>query len=104
MPLYEYRCQKCGTHFEKIRRFSDPPLKKCENCGGKLEQLLSSPAIQFKGSGFYINDYARKPGPDGSKPSPAASAEPSGNGKDAGTNKTAETPKSAEKPKAPATK
>jgi len=61
LPLYEYECKKCGKRFEKICKFSDPPLTKCENCGGKLEQLLSSPAIQFKGSGWYVTDYARKP-------------------------------------------
>jgi putative FmdB family regulatory protein len=60
LPLYEYRCLQCDAHFEKIQKFSDPPLKKCEICGGQLEQLLSSPAIQFKGSGWYITDYARK--------------------------------------------
>lgn len=61
MPLYEYQCKKCKAHFEKIRKFSDPPLTKCEKCGGPLEQLLSSPAFQFKGSGWYVTDYARKP-------------------------------------------
>ena len=60
LPLYEYKCKKCGRRSEKIRKFSDPPLTTCEHCGGELEQLLSSPAIRFKGSGFYINDYARK--------------------------------------------
>jgi putative FmdB family regulatory protein len=60
LPLYEYECKKCGRRMEKIRKFSDPPLTKCESCGGKLEQLLSSPAIRFKGSGWYINDYAKK--------------------------------------------
>ena len=60
MPLYEYRCTKCGTHFERIQKFSDAPLTKCEKCGGKLERLLSSPAIQFKGTGWYVTDYARK--------------------------------------------
>jgi putative FmdB family regulatory protein len=60
LPLYEYKCKKCGRKVEKIRKFSDPPLTVCESCGGKLEQLLSSPAIRFKGSGFYINDYSKK--------------------------------------------
>ena len=60
MPLYEYKCKKCGRRSEKIRKFSDPPLTICESCGGKLEQLLSSPAIRFKGSGWYVNDYAKK--------------------------------------------
>ena len=63
MPIYEYRCRKCGAHAEKIRKFSDPPLTTCETCGGELEQLLSSPAIQFKGSGWYVTDYARKSSP-----------------------------------------
>ncbi len=60
MPLYEYRCNKCGEHLEKIQKFSDPPLAKCEKCGGRLERLISSPAIQFKGSGWYVTDYAHK--------------------------------------------
>ncbi len=66
MPLYEYRCQKCGATIEKIQKFSDAPLTKCEKCGGKLERLLSPPAIQFKGSGWYITDYARKSSPSSS--------------------------------------
>ena len=60
MPLYEYRCLKCGEHFEEIRKFSDPPLIEHENCGGELRKLLSPPAIQFKGTGWYVTDYARK--------------------------------------------
>jgi putative FmdB family regulatory protein len=69
LPLYEYQCQQCKAHFEKIQKFSDPPLRKCENCGGKLDRLVSSPAIQFKGSGWYITDYARKPAQDKAKDS-----------------------------------
>src|SRR5437773_10244161 len=60
MPLYEYECKKCGHRFEKIQKFSDPMLKKCPECGGKIEQMISAPAIQFKGSGWYVNDYAKK--------------------------------------------
>lgn len=60
LPLYEYRCQECGSHLEKIQKFSGRPLTTCKKCGGKLERLLSSPAIQFKGSGWYVTDYARK--------------------------------------------
>jgi len=60
LPLYEYKCKKCGRVTEKIRKFSDPPLTVCESCRGKLEQLISSPAIQFKGSGWYVTDYAKK--------------------------------------------
>ena len=61
MPLYEYQCTKCKHTFEKIQKFSDPPVTKCPKCGGKVEQLLSAPAIQFKGAGWYVNDYAAKP-------------------------------------------
>ena len=61
MPLYEYQCKKCGHRFERIQRFSDPLVKKCPECGGKVEQLLSAPAVQFKGSGWYVTDYAKKP-------------------------------------------
>lgn len=68
MPLYEYECKKCGALMERIQKFSDPPLTTCEQCGGKLERLVSSPAIQFKGSGWYVTDYARK----ASASSPAA--------------------------------
>jgi putative FmdB family regulatory protein len=60
LPLYEYRCAQCGRQIEKIQKFSDPPLTTCEECGGGLERLLSSPAIHFKGSGWYVTDYARK--------------------------------------------
>lgn len=61
MPLYEYQCEACGQRFEVIRKFSDPPLEVCSLCGkGPVQRLLSSPAIQFKGSGWYITDYAQK--------------------------------------------
>jgi putative FmdB family regulatory protein len=61
MPLYEYECDACGKRFEKIQKFSDPPAEVCVHCGqGPVRKLLSSPAIQFKGSGWYITDYAKK--------------------------------------------
>jgi putative FmdB family regulatory protein len=60
MPIYEYQCKKCGHKFERIQRFSDPLVKKCPECGGKVEQVLSAPAVQFKGSGWYVTDYAKK--------------------------------------------
>jgi len=60
MPLYEYQCEKCGHRFEKIQKFSDPLEDTCPKCGGTVHKLASSPAIQFKGSGFYITDYAKK--------------------------------------------
>ena len=59
MPLYEYECAKDGR-FERIQKFSDPPLSTCPTCGRPVEKLLSSPAIQFKGTGWYVTDYARK--------------------------------------------
>jgi putative FmdB family regulatory protein len=62
MPLYEYQCKKCQHRFEKIQKFSDPHVKKCPKCGGPVEQLLSAPAVQFKGSGWYVTDYAKKSG------------------------------------------
>jgi putative FmdB family regulatory protein len=68
MPLYEYQCKKCGHRFERIQRFSDAMVKKCPECGGKVEQMISAPAVQFKGSGWYVTDYAKKStGESGSK-------------------------------------
>ena len=60
MPLYEYQCKKCHSLTERIQKFSDPPLESCPHCGGEVEQLLSAPAVQFKGSGWYVTDYAKK--------------------------------------------
>jgi putative FmdB family regulatory protein len=60
VPLYEYKCLKCGRTTEKIENVSGPHLKKCPHCGGKVESLISAPAIQFKGSGWYVTDYAGK--------------------------------------------
>ena len=83
MPLYEYQCDACGERFEVIQKFSDPPVETCDACGGPVKKLLSSPAIQFKGSGWYITDYARKSGDAGSsstetsKPAASGDAKPS---------------------------
>jgi putative FmdB family regulatory protein len=79
MPLYEYQCKKCGHRFEKIQSFSAEPLKECPVCQGEIERLISAPAVQFKGSGFYSTDYGAKPsskpaeasGDSSSKPAPA---------------------------------
>lgn len=69
MPLYEYECRKCGKRTERIEKHSGPHLKKCPACGGAVERVITAPAIQFKGSGWYVTDYARKPsGGDGAKP------------------------------------
>jgi putative FmdB family regulatory protein len=60
LPLYEYRCLKCKRHTEKIENLNGPNLKKCPHCGGKVESVITAPAIQFKGSGWYVTDYGKK--------------------------------------------
>lgn len=62
MPIYEYQCQQCGERSEVLQRISADPLTRCESCGGDLKKLISAPAFQFKGSGWYVTDYARKDG------------------------------------------
>jgi putative FmdB family regulatory protein len=77
VPLYEYQCDACGCRFETIQKFSDPPVDTCRECGkGPVHRLLSSPAIQFKGSGWYITDYAQKGKSDSSTGAPAKSDAP----------------------------
>jgi len=89
MPLYEYECSACGHQFEVIRKFSDPPEDKCPKCGGPVHKLQSAPAFQFKGTGWYVTDYAKsgqsekkeKAAPDSKKDSgteTAAKSESSG--------------------------
>jgi putative FmdB family regulatory protein len=80
MPMYEYECDACGHRFEKIQKFSDPLEDTCPKCGGHVHKLMSSPAIQFKGSGFYITDYPKgekgsAPKSDGGKSDRAAKAD-----------------------------
>jgi putative FmdB family regulatory protein len=82
MPLYEYECD-AGHRFELIRKFSDPPLEACPTCGAAVHKLFSSPAIQFKGSGFYITDYAKKDQTSAS-PSSDSKTETSSKDKDSG--------------------
>jgi putative FmdB family regulatory protein len=73
--LYEYQCEACGNRFEVIQKFSDPPVEVCKVCGkGPVQRLLSSPAIQFKGSGWYITDYAKKGGSEASGSSSSSDA------------------------------
>jgi putative FmdB family regulatory protein len=60
MPLYEYECKKCHHRFEKIQKFSDPHMKKCPDCRGAVALVISAPAVQFKGSGWYVTDYPKK--------------------------------------------
>jgi putative FmdB family regulatory protein len=73
MPLYEYQCDACAHRFEVIQKFSDPPVDVCPKCGGQVKKLLSSPAIQFKGTGWYITDYARKSDTGSTAPSSSES-------------------------------
>ncbi|HEX8813932.1 MAG TPA: FmdB family zinc ribbon protein [Terriglobales bacterium] len=65
MPIYEYECKKCHHRFERIQKFSDPKIKKCPECGAPVELVISAPAVQFKGSGWYVTDYAKKPASGG---------------------------------------
>jgi putative FmdB family regulatory protein len=67
VPLYEYRCTKCNHVFEKIQKFSDPHVTECPKCGSAIEQVISAPAVQFKGAGWYVNDYAKKSSGNGGK-------------------------------------
>ena len=66
MPLYEYKCTKCGMVFEVLQKVTDPPIKECTRCHGAVKKIISPPSLQFKGSGWYITDYAGKnrKGPD----------------------------------------
>ena len=78
MPIYEYKCKKCGHRFEKIQKFSDPHVKKCPECGGAIEQVISAPAVQFKGSGWYVTDYAKSGAPSSSTDGESASKKTDG--------------------------
>jgi putative FmdB family regulatory protein len=85
VPLYEYKCLKCGRHTEKIETVSGPHLKKCPHCGGKVESVITAPSIKFKGAGWYVTDYASKSAAgDGNKGDKAAgeTKETSGKEKD----------------------
>ena len=92
MPLYEYRCERCGKKTEVIQSYSEKPLKICPHCGKPgLKKLLSAPAIQFKGTGWYVTDYAGKKGAEPAKESGESAAEKK--------DKKSETPAKAEKKK-----
>jgi putative FmdB family regulatory protein len=98
MPLYEYECEaENGRRFEIIQKFSDEPLTVCPSCGGKVRRLISSPAIQFKGSGWYITDYAKKSGTDAGKDAKGTSSSSSSTE----SSTTASTPASTPAPAAP---
>ncbi len=67
MPIYEYECQSCGTIVEHWQKITDPPLERCEACGGQMKKLISQSTFHLKGSGWYVTDYAGKKGQDQSK-------------------------------------
>jgi putative FmdB family regulatory protein len=96
VPLYEYQCTKCEYRFERIQKFSDPPVSECPRCAGTVSQLLSAPAIQFKGSGWYVTDYAKKSG------SPSTASGNGNNGTGKSPTPAASTDAPASKPKEPA--
>jgi len=92
VPLYEYRCKNCEHQFEKIQSFSAPEEKECPECGGPVEKLLSAPAVQFKGSGWYVTDYGGKGGGakknasgEGAKSGDSGSGEKAASSRDAGS-------------------
>ncbi len=64
MPTYEYKCNKCGNHFDVFQSINDEPVEKCEKCGGAVRKLFGTAGIIFKGSGFYVNDYKNKENPE----------------------------------------
>jgi|RhiMethySRZTD1v2_1073278.scaffolds.fasta_scaffold765812_2 putative FmdB family regulatory protein len=96
MPLYEYQCEHCGERFEKIQKFSDPPVEICPKCGGgPVHKLIAAPAFQFKGTGWYITDYARKDAGGGKSD---GAAKESGSAEKTDTTKKDEGTKDGKKP------
>ena len=102
MPLYEYECEKCHEHFEVMQKFSDEPLTQHAKCGGSVHRLLSAPALQFKGSGWYITDYAKgqKAADNGGAKKADAPAEKSTSGSESGSSSGGTESKSESKPAA----
>lgn len=89
MPLYAYRCTQCGYEYEKVQKFSDTPETVCPKCGGAVERPLTAPALQFKGAGWYINDYAPKPASGGAaKSAPDGASKPASDSTSGTTNGT----------------
>ena len=93
MPIYEYQCRQCNERHEIIQRFSDAPLAHCPKCGGEMKKLISSPAIQFKGSGFYKTDYASS---GSSKPEAKSETKPETKSETKTESKSESTTKSSE--------
>ena len=97
MPLYEYQCKKCGHRFEKIQKFSDKMVTKCPECGGQVEQMISAPAVQFKGSGWYVTDYAKKSSSEGASGSGDSKDKKDEKAKSDGSSKESSSKESASK-------
>ena len=101
MPIYEYECKKCKAHIEVFQKVSDKPPSKCRNCGGKLERKISAPAIQFKGSGWYVTDYrTTKSDKSESESSPVAKTEKADKAEKE-TKESTPAKKTADKPSSP---
>jgi len=98
VPLYEYQCVKCGRKTEKIESVDGPHLKKCPHCGGKVEALISAPAIQFKGAGWYVTDYAKKTSGGDSEKTAAGATEAAGKGKNSDSKETVSKDSKEKKP------
>jgi putative FmdB family regulatory protein len=102
MPIYEYECRKCKAHIEVFQKVSDKPPSKCRNCGGKLERKISAPAIQFKGSGWYVTDYAKTTKSDKSESESSSEAKPDKTDKaEKKTKESSPSKKTADKSSAP---
>jgi len=96
LPLYEYQCRKCHSLMERIQKFSDPPLTTCPHCEGELEQLISAPAVQFKGSGWYVTDYAKGSSKDSGQASNGSATASSSEGKSNNSKGSDDSKKSAD--------
>ena len=90
MPIYEYQCRDCGRRSEEFQKMSDPPLTECGECGGELKKLISAPAVQFKGSGWYVTDYADSGGKKkkGETSGDSSASSSGADGGDSGSTKT----------------
>lgn len=103
MPIYEYECRKCKAHTEAFQKVTDKPLTKCPKCGGRLEKRISAPAIQFKGSGWYVTDYAGKATKSDSETSSETKTEKAEKTEKKATKESSPSKKSSEKASQPKT-
>jgi putative FmdB family regulatory protein len=101
MPIYEYECRKCKAHIEVFQKVSDKPPSKCRKCGGRLERKISAPAIQFKGSGWYVTDYGKTTKSDTSESESVSESKTEKTEKTEKTKESSPAKKSSEKPSSP---